>query len=234
MKKTQIKKRINTSKKRSRSEDLKVKTKKHPKSMKKNSSNKLRKIKDRKKKKRYKKSRMKRNSKLIEISLTLGIVFLLIVLMNLFVCKVSKFEGYSMVPTLNDQDRLFVSKLSNIKRFDLVYIKDANNEVSVRRVIGMPNEQVAYREDELYINNELKAERFLTKQVEEVEDEPSMENFNLYDLFKTDVVPSNKYFVLGDNREYATDSREYGFVDEKAIIGVVKAKIFPFYDMRQF
>ncbi|WP_254909577.1 MULTISPECIES: signal peptidase I [unclassified Enterococcus] len=173
-------------------------------------------------------------NKLVELGLTLAICILLLILMNLFVFSISKFEGYSMVPTLSDQDRLFVSKLSKIKRFDLVYIKDGNNEVSVRRIIGLPNEQVAYRDDELYINNELKAERFLSKRIREESEEPITENFDLYDLFQKDMVPPNKYFVLGDNREYATDSREYGFVDEKAIIGIVKAKVFPFYDMRQF
>ncbi|MEI5994263.1 signal peptidase I [Candidatus Enterococcus mansonii] len=181
-----------------------------------------------------KKSISKKSTILYEIGLTLLIFLFLSVLINLYIFQLITFNGYSMVPTLNDQDRLFVYKLAKIKRFDLVYIKDANNEVSTRRVVGLPNEEVVYREDKLYIDNELKAERFLTKKVRTESEEPITENFNLYDLLKTDVVPPNKYFVLGDNREYSKDSRTYGFIDEKDIIGVVKARIFPFHAMKQF
>ncbi|MCA5013660.1 MULTISPECIES: signal peptidase I [unclassified Enterococcus] len=180
-----------------------------------------------------KKKQEKRKRLLIELLITLGISIFLLTALSIFLLAFPKIEGYSMVPTLNDQEIFIVYKPAKIKRFDLVYLKNSSGEKSIRRVIGLPGEEIQYKDDDLYVNNELKAERFLSHSQEENQ-EPVVSDFKLYDLFEVEAIPEKKYFVLGDNREYATDSRYYGFVDEKEIIGVVKARIFPLHAMTQF
>ncbi|WP_321384326.1 signal peptidase I [uncultured Enterococcus sp.] len=184
--------------------------------------------------KRKANKKRKQRKLIIELALTFSLSIILLYVVTVSVFVLPKTTGYSMVPTVNDKERLFVYRWGNIKRFDLVYMKNANGERSIRRVIGLPGEEIDYRNGELYVNNELKAERFLSTVTKGESDEPLTVDFKLFDLLGTAQIPDKEYFVLGDNREYATDSRYYGFVDEKDIIGVVKARIFPFYDMRQF
>jgi signal peptidase I len=186
-----------------------------------------------KKRKRKKKKNLKRF--ITEIVVTLSVSLLLFFIVSVATFALPQAQGYSMTPTINDTDRLFVNKWSKIKRFSLVYFKNPQNgEMTVRRVIGLPNETLEYRNGELYIDDTLKAERFISNRFDEITREPVTPDFKLGELLEVDRVPKDQYFVLGDNRAFSTDSREYGFVDKKEIIGVVKARVFPFYDMRQF
>ncbi|MEI5990137.1 signal peptidase I [Enterococcus crotali] len=180
-----------------------------------------------------KRKRAKQKKLLFELLITLVVTTLLVVLISVFLLAFPKVEGYSMVPTLNDQERLIVYKPAKIERFDLIYIKNKLGETSIRRVIGLPGEEIQYKGNELYINNELKAERFITRN-EEQSEEPAVADFKLKDILGVSNVPKSQYFVLGDNREYATDSREYGFIETKDIVGVVKIRFFPLHGMRQF
>lgn len=146
-------------------------------------------------------------------------------------------EGYAMTKVLNDKDRLVVNKLGEVKRFKMVYFKIPHTkEVSIRRVIGMPGEEVHYKNDELYINNKLVPERFLEQAISEARQSGLLvtQDFTLKQITDVIQVPKNKYFVLGDNRQFANDSRNYGFVDAKDIIGVVELRYFPFHTATGF
>lgn len=189
------------------------------------------------KSKRRKQQRRKPKQKffLKEFSITLLISVLLISLVLWFTVQLPKVEGYSMTPTINDQDRLFVSKKSDIRRFSLVSFKSPKEEDGmIRRVIGLPGEKLYYQQGSLFINGEEIPERFLSTTLSEFSEEPQTADFTLKEVLKVDRVPEDSYFVLGDNRLYATDSRYFGFVKKKNITGVVKARIFPIHAMRQF
>lgn len=146
-------------------------------------------------------------------------------------------NGYGMTPTLNDGDRLFVSKRAKIKRFDLIYFKNpVTSQLMIRRVIALPGEEISYEEDQLMIDQKLVVERFLSNELNEAKTEDRLltENFSLGSLTDSRALPESTYFVLGDNRHYAADSRQFGWVDEENILGVVKARIFPLHNMTQF
>lgn len=146
-------------------------------------------------------------------------------------------NGYGMTPTLNDGDRLFVSKRAKIKRFDLIYFKNpVTSQLMIRRVIALPGEEISYEEDQLMIDQKLVVERFLSNELNEAKTEDRLltANFSLGSLTDLRALPESAYFVLGDNRHYSADSRQFGWVEEENILGVVKARIFPLHNMTQF
>lgn len=162
--------------------------------------------------------------------LTLGLVYLV----SLFTFTIQRMEGYMMMPTIADGETLFVNKLQTIRRFDLVLIKDEENgSLSVRRVIGLPSERISYKNDELFVNDTYQVERFLEKKLYESHQMGMIltKDFTLSQVTGETVIPKEEYFVLGDNRAYAQDSRGYGTVRKSQIIGVIKMRLFPFHKM---
>ncbi|WP_086312444.1 signal peptidase I [Enterococcus sp. 7F3_DIV0205] len=191
-----------------------------------------------KKKKRMVKRRKKQRRQFYqEIGVSFFLLLLFFVLFQWVFFSLPKVNGYGMTTTLDDGDRLFVSKRSQIKRFDLVYLRQPDTkQVMVRRVIGLPNEEVAYENDQLLIDKKPVIERYLKAEISEAVKENRLltENFTLTGLTNARTLPENSYFVLGDNRHYAADSREFGWIEKKDILGVVKARIMPFHHMTQF
>ncbi len=193
------------------------------------------------KKKRRRKKRKIRSIQ--EVSKELGITFLIVLLLLFLLSRVfftlSKNEGYGMRDELNDGDRVYVDRLGKRKRFSLIYFKQPDgNGTSIRRIIGLPEEKVSYRNDELYINDRLVVERFIQRRLVQakIENEVITVDFDSKDILETNngIIPQGKYLVLGDNRHYATDSRYYGLVDEQAVIGTVKLRWWPFYQIRAY
>lgn len=149
------------------------------------------------------------------------------------------FEGYGMTPTVSDGDRIYVNRLKKVKRFKLIYFKVPNSkERSIRRVIGLPGEELSFKNDQLLINQQPIVERFLAMPLYRAKQEEQLltEDFSVNQLSngQQQHIPKGKYLVLGDNRQYSTDSRYYGMIDEKDIIGVVEARVFPVYKWRSY
>ena len=149
------------------------------------------------------------------------IVLTVSLLLNLFtlVMPVVKYYGTSMSPTLEDGQILIVSKLSEIESGDIIAFY-YNNKVLVRRVAAVGNEQIT-------------VDVFGTVMVNGNEiEEPYIQNktYGQCDVEFPFSVPSNTYFVLGDNREVAMDSRleEIGTVAEDRVIGKIVFSIHPF------
>lgn len=113
-----------------------------------------------------------------------------------------------MYPTLKDKQVVKVSKIKEISRFDIVIAKKHDNYLIVKRVIGLPDEKVEYKNNHLYINDKPVTEDFIDLY------STKTENF-VYTL------KDNEYFLLGDNREYSTDSREHGPFRKEEIIYLV-------------
>lgn len=193
----------------------------------------------RKKITRYGRKRKRKNYKkiMLELTITLIISSILFLLLSFFTFSLPKMEGYSMMTTLEDRDRLFVNKLGEVKRFSLVYYKDpVSGAKSIRRIIGLPFESLYYKNDQLFINDTETVERFIDKQLTTSKNSNSTftKDFSLNEVLGNLQVPKGKYFVLGDNRSYATDSRTFGYIDEKDIIGVIELRIFPLHRMTHF
>lgn len=170
---------------------------------------------------------------ILELGLSLILLGTVLYLLSFFTFTFAKVEGYSMVPTLNNDEWVFVSKLAKPKRFKLVLHKDPNTkETSVRRVIGLPGESISYKDDQLYVNDRDVFERYLEDETKRAKNSGSVYTTDW--STKAEYVPKGKYLVLGDNRPYASDSRDYGYVDEKDIVGIVEMRVLPFHQMQQF
>ena len=137
-------------------------------------------------------------------------------------------SGASMYPTLHNGDRMVLSKVGDIHRFDVVILKAPDENVEyIKRVIGMPGDTVEMKSGVLYINGKKVDQPFinteaLAKQTVFIDD------FTLESLTGEAKVPEGKYFVLGDNRGVSKDSRMIGFIDRSAIEGKAVFTIWPF------
>ncbi len=140
-----------------------------------------------------------------------------------FIFAPVKVEGKSMMPTFEDNNRIIVSKMSKVERFDMiVFHSPVSNDDYIKRVIGLPGDIVEVQDDVLLINNIIYDEPYLQENKEMLSTQEQ-----LTDDFKV-TVPEGSLYVMGDNRKKSSDSREIGFITEDAVVGEVKFRFFPF------
>lgn len=172
------------------------------------------------------------NKKVIKEILSYVVIILIVVLIRTFIATPVIVNGPSMEKTLYDGEMLILNKLSkrlgDIDRFDIVVIDDdADDELIIKRIIGLPGDKVAYKDNKLYINDEL------------VEDYGygETQDFDIYDICMAgggsknscnyETIPDNYYLVLGDNRVVSYDSRYIGFINYEDIKGKVLIRLWP-------
>ena len=137
-------------------------------------------------------------------------------------------SGASMYPTLHNGDRMVLSKVGDIHRFDVVILKAPDENVEyIKRVIGMPGDTVEMKSGVLYINGKKVDQPFINSEAL-AKQTVFMDDFTLESLTGESKVPEGKYFVLGDNRGVSKDSRMIGFIDRSAIEGKAVFTIWPF------
>ncbi|MFY8330936.1 signal peptidase I [Vagococcus carniphilus] len=163
------------------------------------------------------------------------ISFILYIGVFFFMFSVGKMDGYSMIPTLNNKEVVAVNRRKNIARFDLIYMNTPNGKgKSVRRVIGIPGDEISFKDDELFINGNGKEEKYLIGKKRSLGSMILTDDFTLDEVTGQTKVPNDAYFVLGDNRKSSTDSRYYGFVSKKDVIGRVDLRLFPLSKFKVF
>lgn len=157
-----------------------------------------------------------------------ALVILGVLLIVIYIVTLEQVVGPSMSPTLKNGDIVILNKFSykfnDIKRGDIVSLNYADTKYLIKRVIGLPGEYVEIKDNKVYIGDKILKEYYL-KDVE-------MKDFTLNDL-GYDVIPKDKYLVLGDNRGNSLDSRDkkVGLIDRKDIVGKVKLRIWPLNKM---
>lgn len=140
------------------------------------------------------------------IKVCFAIFILSIILVNSFI-DIVRVNGDSMLPTLNDGEFVLSNKFSdNYKRFDIIIFKKGKNTY-IKRIIGLPKERLYYQDNILYINGEKIPEHY---------SQGITNDFKLKGGIDTEI-PSNCYYVLGDNREDSLDSRGFGYVLKEEI-----------------
>jgi signal peptidase I len=142
--------------------------------------------------------------------------------------QVARVEGQSMAPTLADQDRLIVNKLiyrfAEPRRGDIVMLYYPLNpdKSFVKRVIAEENDQVRIVDGRVYVNDV------------PLHDDYVPAEFRSHDDWGPQVIPEGYYFVMGDHRNNSSDSRHWGMVPKKYIIGKVQLRWWPVPEARVF
>lgn len=143
--------------------------------------------------------------------LALSVVIMIIVI--LFLYQPVKVEGTSMMPSLVNQERIFINKFvyrfADIQRGDTVVFQfpQDTSKSYIKRVIGMPGDTVEVREGQVYVNGKLLDEPYVP---EELRDTKSC---------KPVTVEPDHYYVMGDHRNSSNDSRNWGTVRRNYIYG---------------
>ena len=131
----------------------------------------------------------------------------------IFLYQPVKVEGTSMMPSLDDQERIFVNKfvyrMEPIRRGDIVvfhYPRDPSKSF-IKRVIGLAGDHIRIDAGQVFVNGESLEEDYVPSDYADQRSYPEL------------VVPANAYFLLGDHRTMSNDSRDFGAVQEKFIYG---------------
>ena len=141
-----------------------------------------------------------------------------------FLYQPVRVEGTSMLPVLEDQDRLFVNKIAyrvgEIHAGDVVvfqYPRDREKSY-IKRVIALPGDRLRIDQGQVFVNGKAIEEKYVPPRYADDKSVAEM------------VLPANQYYVLGDHRSISSDSREFGPVDRELIYG--KA-VFVYWPMEQ-
>jgi len=179
----------------------------------------------------------KEKNELWEWVKALVIAFVIAVLIRYILFTPIVVDGDSMMPTLNDGDRMIVNKigykLGEPDRFDIVVFHAPEGKDYIKRVIGLPGDTIEYKDDQLYINGKAYDEPYLDEYKSEITEGTLTQDFTLQEIDPTlEVIPEGYVFVMGDNRRYSKDSRHIGIVNEDELIGDTSLIFWPISDMK--
>lgn len=161
------------------------------------------------------------------------VILIVVVLLRTFIITPITVVGDSMVPTLHNKELLLLSKISyklhDIKRFDIVVIKE--EDWIIKRVIGLPGDNIIYKDNKLYIDG---------KEVKDIYGDGTTSDFDLNKICLAgesntnanyecpiDKIPEGYFLVLGDNREISKDSRSVGLIPKEEIQGKAIVRFWP-------
>ena len=153
---------------------------------------------------------------------TYASIIIVVILIIKYVASFQQVVGPSMEPNYKSGDLLFLDKISykftKPKLFDVVVIANDDTKYMIKRIIGLPGDNIEYKDNKLFVNGKFVEENFEITGV--------TEDFSLKDL-DYEKIPDDYYFVLGDNRENSLDNRKYGLINIKDVIGKVRFRIWP-------
>ncbi len=152
------------------------------------------------------------------------IVLVIGLILRSFIIQPFIVDGSSMEINFHDREAMLVDKISyrfeKPKRGDVIIFQAPQNpgDDYIKRVIGLPGEEVSIITGKVYINNELLTEKYLTSNAQTLT--------NSDGIFK-ETLGANEYFVMGDNRSNSSDSRSWGPVPKVNIVGRAWLIVYP-------
>lgn len=156
---------------------------------------------------------------LIDTVQTLLLVFAVFLVIYVFLFRPFQVSGNSMYPTFSDKQYILTNiialKFKDPKIGDVIVFKAPNDPEKdfIKRVIGAPGDTLSIKNGDVYVNGKLLDQSLYLK--------PALKTFggSFMQEGETITVPSSSYFVMGDHRAGSSDSREWGFVPAKYVIG---------------
>ncbi len=160
----------------------------------------------------------------IDFVINISLSIIIFSFIYFFIAQPHQVDGSSMKNTFYNNDYLVTQKISlyvhGVKRGDVIvfkYPRDPSKDY-IKRVIALPGDTIKIKDGDVYLNGALLHEDYAVGETEG-------KTFLRDDVPYT--VPSGQYFVMGDNREASSDSREWGPVPRGYIIGVAAFRYWP-------
>ena len=147
-------------------------------------------------------------------------------LIQLFLAQTTRIESYSMEPTLYEDQRLVIEKVSYRLRVPergeivVLHPQDDGSVPLIKRVIGLPGETIAIHDDQVFIDGKPLAEPYL--------------RVITHGFYPPTLIPDNAVFVMGDNRDRSRDSRMFGTVPLQDLVGRAILRYWPFQEAGLF
>lgn len=152
---------------------------------------------------------------LLEVLQTLALAVVLYFLIDLVIARV-RVENISMLPTLQPGEFVLVNKMAyqfgDFDRGDIVVFHYSEQEDYIKRVIGLPGDQIEIDNGEVRVNDQLLAEPYIS----------AAPQYN-----GSWEVPPDNLFVLGDNRNQSSDSHRWGYINEESVVGEAMVVYWP-------
>lgn len=167
----------------------------------------------------------------IEMLETIVIAGVAVFLIRSYVVQPFLVSGDSMLPTFKNGDYLLVDELTyrfrSPERGEVVVLRYPKDEdiYFIKRIIGLPGETVVIEDGQVKIIN---------KGGEVILKEPYIQDNKLITQTIRETLGENEYFVMGDNRSFSYDSRNWGVLPAKDIVGVVRLRLWPFNSVMAF
>ncbi len=159
-----------------------------------------------------------------EVALVVLLALFLALLLKIYVAEAYEIKGKSMEPTFQEEQRVMLLKVFyGLQRGDIIIFSAVDNPTKdlIKRVIGLPGDEVEMRDGDVYVNG-----RRL--------DEPYVRETRRQENLRPERVPPGKYYVLGDNRPDSMDSRNFHPIDASSIKGKVVLRWWPLEKLGSF
>ncbi len=160
----------------------------------------------------------------VVIALALSIIF------YLFIATPHEVVGRSMLPNFQNGEYLIGNKIgykfTEPRRGDVVIFEYNEHTDYIKRIVGLPGEEISLQNGKVHINNQLLDESaYLDDSVLTLGGDALQEGTSIH-------IPEQQYFVVGDNRPNSSDSRDFGTISKEKIKGKAWLVYFPFSDFR--
>lgn len=163
--------------------------------------------------------------KIINHLISIIFAIIIVLLLQAFVITGTVMHNSNMTPILKSGDRLIVNKITttfNLLKNNDVIMYHHNGHTYVARIIGEPGQSIVFKNGKLLRDDRQVDEPYVKSN--------SIDNLALRQIkgSESDIVPTNNYFVLNDHRQNKQDSRNFGYIHKKDIIGEVSLRYYPF------
>jgi signal peptidase I len=163
--------------------------------------------------------------KIINHLISIIFAIIIVLLLQAFVITGTVMHNSNMTPILKSGDRLIVNKITttfNLLKNNDIIMYHYNGHTYVGRIIGEPGQSIVIKNGKLRRDDRQVNEPYVKSN--------SIDNLALRQIkgSESDIVPTNNYFVLNDQRQNKDDSRNFGYINKKDIIGEVSLRYYPF------